>query len=278
VTRSGLVATPNARVVDHGEDTYVLGPDGAKQLSDDSAALVRAILQFVAQPRTREEIVSYLEALSGGTIDKPEVIDDAIALLVTSGAVVENLEAAPQPGRGRLLLCVSGAVAAAGAPELAMRLQRAGFELRVALSRDARRFVSTLVLEAVTQQPVPSSLWQREVPHIALAEWAQLVLVCPASATTISRIAGGDCSDLVSAIVVGSRAPKLLVPSMNAALYGAPQVQRNLALLKDDGFWITHAGPGAELAHSPSERAPIGGAMPSHAAVVDLACFVASRR
>jgi 3-polyprenyl-4-hydroxybenzoate decarboxylase len=264
-------------VVDHGEDTFVLAPDGAKRLSDDSASLVRAILQFVAQPRSREQIVSYLEALSGGTIERPEVIDDAIALLTSSGAVVELQESAPTPRRGRLLLCVSGAVAAANAPDLALRLQRAGFELRVVLSRDARRFVSTLVLEAITQQRVHSSMWGREVPHIALAEWAQLILVCPASATTIARITAGDCSDLVSAAVVGSHARKLLVPSMNAAMYGSPQVQRNLAQLKDDGFWLAHTGPGEELAHAPEDRSPIGGAMPSHAAVVDLACFVASQ-
>jgi hypothetical protein len=271
---TGLVTSPNARIADQGADTFVLTPDGARRLSGDSAELVRAILQFTAQPKTREQIFSYLEALSGGAIANPQVIDDAIALLTSAGALIPAVERSVTP-RGRLLLCVSGAVAAANSPDLALRLIAAGFEVRCALTRDARRFVSPLVLEAVTQQPVARSLWQREVPHIALAEWAQLVVICPASATTISRIATGDCSDLVSAIAVGAHAPRLLVPSMNPGLYAAASVQRNLSLLCDDGFWISHTGPGQELAHAPSLRAPVGGAMPSPGAIVDLACFVA---
>jgi len=270
---TGLVTSPNARVAEHASGTFLLAPDGsARQLSGDSADLIRAILHFCGVPRTRPQLIEHLEALSGG-IPNLQVVDDAVALLTMSGALVAAVER-PTQARGKLLLCVSGAVAAANTPDLALRLIAAGFEARVAMTRDARRFVSPMVLAAASGQPVATSLFSREVPHIALAEWAELVLICPASATTLSRIATGDCGDLVSAIAVGTRAPRLLVPSMNAALYHSPAVQRNLSTLRGDGFWIAGTVAGVELA----THTPAGGAMPASAAVVDLACFIASRR
>ncbi len=283
MTRSGLLSTsPFGRVVDHGDDIFVIGADGtAHQLTGDSAELVRAILAFAGAPRTRDQILAHLEALVGAPIESPQTIDEALALLQSAGALAPpppSLPATTTTAATRLVLGISGAVAASGAPDLITRLLRSGFEVRVAMTRDARRFVSPLVLEATTQHAVYRSLWQSTVPHIQLAEWAQLVLVCPASATTISRIAAGDCSDLVAAIAVGTRAPRLIVPSMNAAMYQSPMVQRNLSRLRDDGCWLAHAGQGEELAHAPAHRAPIAGAMPAHAAVVDLARFVATSR
>jgi 3-polyprenyl-4-hydroxybenzoate decarboxylase len=280
MTRSGhREVSPLARVVDHGEETFLLAPDGsAHALSGDSAELVRAVLSLHDRPRTREEILEALGALTGAPILDPTPVDEALALLDQCGVLSHPRDHAPPATPRRLVLGVSGAVAASGAPDLASRLYGAGFEVRVAMTRDARRFVSPLVLEAVTHQPVQRSLWSGGVPHIQLAEWAELVLICPASATTISRIAQGDCSCLVAAIAVGTRAPILLVPSMNGAMLHSPSVQRNLATLADDGFWIVRGGAGVELAHAPSERAPMAGAMPGAAAVVDLARFILLRR
>jgi hypothetical protein len=283
MTRSGhREVSPLARVVDHGEATYLLAPDGtAHALTGDSAELVRAIVSLHDRPRTREEILEALGALTGAPIADPTAVDEALALLDRCGVLSHPREAplppSPSDAKRRLVLGVSGAVAASGAPELAARLLDAGFEVRVAMTREARRFVSPLVLEAVTHQPVHRSLWDPRVPHIALAEWAELVLICPASATTISRIAQGDCSDLVAAIAVGTRAPTVLVPSMNGAMLQSPSVQRNLATLAGDGFWLVRGGAGVELAHSPTERVPLGGAMPAAAAVVDLARFIVAR-
>jgi phosphopantothenoylcysteine decarboxylase/phosphopantothenate--cysteine ligase len=265
VTRSGLTA--NVRIVEKDDALYLLAQGEIHQIKGDSAELIRALLLFLVSPRTREEIFSYIEALAGG-LENPSVIDDALALLSASGAIAEPR--APKHFTGRIVLAVSGAIAAANSPELASRLKQAGFEVRVALTRDARRFVSPFALEAITQQPVAKTIFHREVPHIVLAEWAQLVLVCPASATTISRIASGDCSDLVSAVAIASRAPKLLIPSMNEAMLASPQVQRNLSILKTDGYWITPSGAAKEVATG----SHVGGGMPSHDAIVDLAAFI----
>ena len=279
MTRSGhRELSPLGRVVDHGGDTFLLAPDGsAHALSGDSAELMRAILGLHDRPRTREEILTGLAQLAGAPIEDPTAVDEALALLERCGVLSHPREVTPSSERRRLVLGVSGAVAASGAPELAARLLEAGFEVRVAMTREARRFVSPLVLEAVTHQPAHRSLWDPRVPHIQLAEWAELVLICPASATTISRIAQGDCSELVAAIAIGTRAPVAVVPSMNPALRTAPSVQRNLTTLADDGFWIVRGGAGVEMAHAPSERAAAAGAMPAVAAVVDLARFIVAR-
>jgi hypothetical protein len=117
-------------------------------------------------------------------------------------------------------------------------------------------------------------MWQRDkrvpVPHVNLAEWAELVVVCPASATTIARIATGDCSDLVSAIVAATRAPVLIVPSMNDAMYASAAVQDNLELLREHGRWLVHPALGVEVAHPPEDRRAMIGPAPPAAAVLDI--------
>jgi SAM-dependent methyltransferase len=108
------------------------------------------------------------------------------------------------------------------------------------------------------------------VPHVNLAEWAELVVVCPASATTLSRIATGDCSDLVAAIVAATRAPVIVVPSMNDAMYGSPAVQSNLAVLRDHGRYVVHPALGIEVAHQPHARASLAGPAPPAGAVIEI--------
>src|SRR5262249_55788498 len=102
------------------------------------------------------------------------------------------------------------------------------------------------------------------------AEWTELVVVCPASATTLSRIATGDCSDLVAAIVAATRAPVIVVPSMNEAMYGSPAVQANLQTLRDHGRYLVHPALGLEVAHAPHARRAMLGPAPPAGAVVDI--------
>jgi hypothetical protein len=106
------------------------------------------------------------------------------------------------------------------------------------------------------------------VPHVALAEWADLVVLYPASATTIARLAAGDFSDLVAAVALTTRAPVVIVPSMNAQMLAAPAVQRNLERLRADGFAIVHGVPSVEAADAPAVREPAGGAAPAPGDVV----------
>ena len=95
------------------------------------------------------------------------------------------------------------------------------------------------------------------MPHVALAEWADLVVVYPASATTIARLAHGDFSDVVAAVALTTRAPVVIVPSMNAEMLEAPAVQRNLDVLRGDGVAIVHGVPGEEAADAPAVRSAV---------------------
>jgi hypothetical protein len=173
-----------------------------------------------------------------------------------------------------VLLGLTGGVAAAFAPALVQLLQARGIEVRVAATRRALKFVGALALEALTHAPVVSSLWPRDasepVPHIALARWADLVVVYPASAASIARLASGSTSTVVSAAAIASRAPVLVVPSMNDAMYVAPALQRNLEQLREDGFLVAHPVLGIEVADAPDRRMPMLGAAPPVGAVAEL--------
>ena len=147
-----------------------------------------------------------------------------------------------------------------------MALQRRGFAVEVAMSRASRRFVAPAALAAIAQREVHRSLWPATplapVPHVALAAWADLVVIYPASATTIARIAHGEFSDLVAAVALTTRAPVLAAPSMNPAMAEAPAAARNLDQLRADGIALFAPVPAIEVADAPEARAPVGGGCP----------------
>jgi len=274
------VRAPVVRIVDHGGSTTVIGPTAVRRFDGDSAALLRAVLEIHARPVGRAQVLAALAARAGLELDAVQLpaapIDELIALLVSDGVLVAAAAAMPRPAGPlrRVVLGISGAVAAIDAPAMIRGLHGAGCEVRVALTRNAGKLVSRAALDALTHHAVWSGLWQRDasmpVPHINLAEWAELVVVCPASATTLSRIATGDCSDLVAAIVAATRAPVVVVPSMNDAMYESPAVQANLAVLRDHGRYVVHPATGIEVAHRPNARPSMLGPAPPAGAVIDI--------
>jgi len=151
----------------------------------------------------------------------------------------------------RILLAISGGIAAYKAPELVRTLRRAGHEVRCALTPEAERFVSPLSLQAVSGETVRRDLFdtgeEGEIDHIGLADWADLVLVAPATANLLAKMANGLADELVSAVLLATRAPILIAPSMNVNMWGHPATQANLATLRSRGVAIV--GPDAgELA------------------------------
>jgi len=118
---------------------------------------------------------------------------------------------------------------------------------------------------------VPAAGEPMRVPHVELAAWADVVIVWPASATTIARIATGDCSELVSAVAITTRAPVLIAPSMNEAMLEAPAVARNLETLRADRFHLTVSALAHEVAEAPSERRAHRGGAPDAATLTELA-------
>jgi SAM-dependent methyltransferase len=150
------------------------------------------------------------------------------------------------------------------------QLEARRFEVRVIATPSALRFVSREALEALTHAPVLSGMWAHEdgretglvVPHLALAAWADVVIVWPATASTIQRIATGATNELVSAVAISTRAPVLVAPSMNEAMADAPSVQRNVQRLRGDGFVIAVGHGAHEVADTPGARVRMAGGAP----------------
>lgn len=257
------------RIYDHHDRLVLLAPDGrAHELTGDSAELAREVLALLGRPHTAEAVLRHVESLAGGPLPRPEVIDELLQLLLHLRAIEPARPDPPPRGPGpRVLLGLTGAVATMHAPALIQRLQARGCEVRVAATADALKFIRPEAIEALTHRPVVAGLWPEgdahRVPHLELAQWADLVLVAPASATTIARLATGDHGSIVAAIALATRAPVVVAPSMNPAMFASPAVQRNLATLTADGMHIVHPARALEVAERPDDRVPLlGGAPP----------------
>jgi len=151
----------------------------------------------------------------------------------------------------RILLAISGGIAAYKGPELVRVLRRGGHEVRCMLTPEAERFVAPLSLQAVSGERVRRNLFdpgeEGEIDHIGLADWADLVLVAPATANLLAKMAHGLADDLVTAVLLATRAPILAAPAMNVNMWSHAATQANLELLR--GREITFVGPDAgELA------------------------------
>lgn len=268
---TGWRRTQRAAVIDRGEALLVVGRDGTvRQLDGASAELGRAVLAALARPRSEDSLVQHLEQLAG-PIDDRTVVTQVLALFAEAGAIARDLAPAPRALPANIVLGISGAIAAIHAPALVLALQRRGHTVEVALTAAAQRFVGPDALTAIVHRELHTSRWPRAahvpVPHIALAQWADLVVIYPASATTIARIAHGDCSDLVAAIAIATRAPVVVVPSMNLDMLDSPAVERNLDTLRGDGVAIVHGVPSLEAADAPAARTNVVGAAPAPAEI-----------
>jgi len=146
---------------------------------------------------------------------------------------------------GRVLLAVSGGIAAYKVPELVRALVKEGHSVRCTLTAAAERFVSPLVLSTLCGTRARSSLFdpseEGEIDHIALADWAELVIVAPATAHLLARMAHGLADDLTTTVLLATRAPVLVVPAMNVNMWRHPATQQNVALLRERG--VRFLGP-----------------------------------
>jgi phosphopantothenoylcysteine decarboxylase / phosphopantothenate---cysteine ligase len=166
---------------------------------------------------------------------------------------------APRPC-GDLILGITGAVQAVFAPHFVQRLSYYFAErLDVVLTESAQKFVQPRALSVlgahVWSDPFDTGESGR-VPHIELATRAELVLVFPATADAIFRLAHGACSDLLSLIVSATRAPVVVAPSMNPVMWRHPATRRNVQLLRDDGVFVVEPGSGSSV--SDAVLQPVG--------------------
>jgi phosphopantothenoylcysteine decarboxylase / phosphopantothenate---cysteine ligase len=147
----------------------------------------------------------------------------------------------------RILLGITGGIAAYKAAELTRLLVRAGADVRVVLTEAGTRFVTPVSLQALSGQTVWTDLWDPRVPdnmgHIGLSRDRELIVVAPASADFIAKMAHGLADDLLSTLCIARRCPLLLAPAMNVEMWENAATQRNVHALDDDGVLL--AGPAA---------------------------------
>lgn len=143
---------------------------------------------------------------------------------------------------GRILLGISGGIAAYKTPDLVRLLTKQGNQVQVVMTEAASQFVTATTLQAVSGKPVFHSQWDTRIangmPHIELGREADAILVAPASADFIAKLAHGFANDLLSTLCLARACPLLIAPAMNKQMWENPATQRNLQILQADGIQI----------------------------------------
>jgi len=141
----------------------------------------------------------------------------------------------------RILLGVSGSIAAYKSPDIVRRLQDLGAEVRVIITSGGRKFVSELSLQTVSKNKVYDNLWDKEAElamgHIELAKWADAVIIAPASANTIAKLCHGKADDLLLTVILATKASVLIAPSMNQQMFASKAIKENLKILTNRGVF-----------------------------------------
>lgn len=152
--------------------------------------------------------------------------------------------------RKRIVLGVGGGIAAYKSAELVRRLREQGAEVRVVMTRAGREFITPLTLQALSGHPVHQDLLdpaaEAAMGHIELARWADLVLIAPATADLMARLAQGAADDLLTTLVLATDAPVALAPAMNQAMWRDPATQANACLLGERGIRLFGPGAGSQ--------------------------------
>jgi len=142
----------------------------------------------------------------------------------------------------KIILGITGGIAAYKTPELVRRLRDRGAEVQVVMTRSAEEFVTGTTLQAVSGLPVRSNIWDQDAEaamgHIELARWADLVLIAPATAEIMSRLASGAAPDLLTTLCLATQAPLVIAPAMNHVMWSNPAVQANRQALEERGVRI----------------------------------------
>ena len=148
----------------------------------------------------------------------------------------------------RILLCVSGGIAVYKAAALTSKLVQAGAEVKVMMTASACEFVTPLTFQALSRNPVYTDTFDEKDPsviaHIDLADWPDLILVAPATANMIGKIANGLADDMISTTLLAATAPAWIAPAMNVHMYDHPAVKKNMSTLSSFGYSFVEPGEG----------------------------------
>ena len=143
----------------------------------------------------------------------------------------------------KIVLGLSGCIAAYKAAYLTRLLKREGAEVRVVMTAAAEKFITRLTMETLSDNPVYCEMFPEQgyysTHHISLAEWADLILFAPASGNLIGKIAHGIADNLLTTVIMAAQSPVMIAPSMNTHMYENRVVQENVARLKKLGYKFT---------------------------------------
>ena len=149
-----------------------------------------------------------------------------------------------------VVLGITGGIAAYKTPELVRRMRDRGADVQIVMTASAEEFVTPTALQAVSGHPIRSNLWDKEaeasMSHIELARWADRVLIAPATAEVMARLASGAAPDLLTTLCLATEAPIAIAPAMNHVMWANPAVQANRALLEDRGVQILGPDHGSQ--------------------------------
>ena len=149
-----------------------------------------------------------------------------------------------------IVLGISGGIAAYKTPELVRRLRERGADVQIVMTASAEEFVTQTSLQAVSGRPIRTNLWDKEaeasMSHIELARWADLVLIAPATAEIMARLAGGGAPDLLTTLCLATEAPIAIAPAMNRVMWANPAVQANRRTLEERGMQILGPDTGSQ--------------------------------
>jgi phosphopantothenoylcysteine decarboxylase/phosphopantothenate--cysteine ligase len=149
-----------------------------------------------------------------------------------------------------ILLGVSGGIAAYKSPDLVRRLRERGAEVQVVMTQGAQQFVTATTFQAVSGRAVRAELWdpaaEAAMGHIELARWADLVLIAPATADLLARVAAGRADDLLTTLLLATAAPVAVAPAMNSLMWAKPATQDNVNALRTRGVLVIGPGHGSQ--------------------------------
>ncbi|KDE96005.1 phosphopantothenoylcysteine decarboxylase [Staphylococcus sp. TE8] len=147
-----------------------------------------------------------------------------------------------------ILLAVTGGIAAYKAIDLTSKLTQAGYEVRVMLSNHAQEFVTPLSFQAISRNPVYTNIFKEETPeeiqHVSLGDWADAIIIAPATANTIAKLSVGIADDIITSTLLATETPKFVAPAMNVHMYENPRTQHNIEVLRGDGYQFIEPGDG----------------------------------
>ncbi len=164
----------------------------------------------------------------------------------------------------RILLGVTGGIAAYKSADLVRRLRDRGAEVQVVMTQAAGEFITATTFQALSGRPVRNDLWdaaaEAAMGHIELARWAELVIIAPASADFLSKLATGQASDLLTTLCLATEAPIAVAPAMNRVMWANPATQANVAVLESRKIRVIGPAAGEQACGEVGEGRMLGAA------------------